>query len=88
MQIHALNQTNSSGNNTISTSSGMNNMFLQLLTAQLKSQGPFDPLDPNQFVNQLAQFNTLNEVMQIRQIVQQFAASITSPGDSGSQGGH
>ncbi|MBI1741107.1 MAG: hypothetical protein HY233_09375 [Acidobacteriales bacterium] len=48
----------------------MNNMFMQLLVAQLKSQSPLDPLDPNQFVGQLATFNSLSELTQIREILQ------------------
>src|SRR4249920_3472898 len=31
-------------------------MFLQLLTTQLKNQNPLDPLDTNQFTQQLVQF--------------------------------
>jgi flagellar basal-body rod modification protein FlgD len=49
----------------------VNNMFLQLLTAQLQSQSPLDPLDPNQFVAQLAQFDSLSELTQINQTLQQ-----------------
>ncbi|MFL5336616.1 MAG: flagellar hook capping FlgD N-terminal domain-containing protein, partial [Geminicoccaceae bacterium] len=30
--------------------------FLQLLTTQLKNQSPLDPLDTNQFTQQLVQF--------------------------------
>src|SRR3989304_6136202 len=30
--------------------------FLQLLATQLKNQTPLDPLDPNQFTQQLVQF--------------------------------
>ena len=30
--------------------------FLQLLTTQLKNQNPLDPLDTNQFTQQLVQF--------------------------------
>jgi len=51
----------------------LNNMFLQLLVTQLKSQSPLDPLDPNQFVAQLATFNSLSELTQIRQILQKIA---------------
>jgi flagellar basal-body rod modification protein FlgD len=31
-------------------------MFLQLLTTQLRNQNPLDPLDTNQFTQQLVQF--------------------------------
>src|SRR5271166_4627268 len=48
----------------------LTNTFLQLLTVQLKNQSPLDPLDPNQFVVQLAQFDSLGELTQIQELVQ------------------
>ena len=50
----AQNNTNASGNGT----SIANNFdqFLTLLTTQLKNQSPLDPLDTNQFTQQLVQF--------------------------------
>ena len=41
--------------------------FLTLLVAQLRSQSPFEPMDPMQFVNQLVQFNLLEQTIRIRQ---------------------
>ena len=38
------------------------NEFLQLLVAQLQSQNPLDPMDGTQFVSQLAQFSSLQEL--------------------------
>jgi flagellar basal-body rod modification protein FlgD len=40
--------------------------FLTLLVAQLRSQNPFDPMDPMEFVNQLVQFNMLDQTIRIR----------------------
>jgi flagellar basal-body rod modification protein FlgD len=37
------------------------NVFLQLLVAQLENQDPENPADGTQFVTQLAQFTTLQE---------------------------
>jgi flagellar basal-body rod modification protein FlgD len=37
------------------------NVFLQLLVAQLKNQDPSQPTDGTQFVTELAQFSTLQE---------------------------
>src|SRR3954451_17623249 len=34
--------------------------FLQLMVAQLKNQDPFKPLDPSQYVGQLAQFSSVS----------------------------
>ncbi len=47
-----------------------NEMFLQLLMTQLKNQSPLEPMNPTEFVGQLVQFNTLNELIQIRQMLQ------------------
>lgn len=41
-------------------------MFLQLLVAQLQNQDPLNPADSTQFVSQLAQFSQLEQVMAIR----------------------
>src|ERR1700759_3303951 len=38
------------------------NEFLTLLTAQLKNQDPTNPTDPTQFVAQLAQFSTVEQL--------------------------
>jgi flagellar basal-body rod modification protein FlgD len=58
---------------TASTSSsdpgGVSDLFLKLLASQLKSQSPLDPVDPTQFVGQLIQFNSLSQLMQIRQLL-------------------
>jgi flagellar basal-body rod modification protein FlgD len=39
------------------------NQFLTLLTAQLKNQDPMQPTDPTQFVAQLAQFSTVEQLV-------------------------
>ena len=39
------------------------NTFLQLLTTQLKNQNPLDPLDTNQFTQQLVQFAQVEQQM-------------------------
>ena len=40
--------------------------FLTLLVAQLKGQNPLDPKDGTEFVSQLAQFSSLEELINIR----------------------
>ena len=48
---------------TASTSANsQENEFLQLLVAQLQSQNPLDPMDGTQFVSQLAEFSSLQEL--------------------------
>jgi flagellar basal-body rod modification protein FlgD len=44
-----------------STIAGNFNTFLQLLTTQLKNQNPLDPLDTNQFTQQLVQFSQVEQ---------------------------
>jgi len=57
------------------------NSFITLLTAQLRSQDPFNPIDPTQMVNQLAQINSLQELIQIRTDLAQLvkASSTATP---------
>lgn len=56
----------------------LNNMFLQLLVAQLQNQDPLNPLDPSQFVGQLAQFSELSEVTSIYTLLQQFTGGASA----------
>ena len=55
----------------------LTNTFLQLLTVQLQNQSPLNPLDPNQFVTQLAQFDSLGELTQIQQLMQTLVNAVT-----------
>jgi flagellar basal-body rod modification protein FlgD len=43
------------------------NMFLQLLVAQIKNQDPLNPTDGVQFLTQLAQFQQLEQSMNMGQ---------------------
>ncbi len=70
----STNGTNSSS----SIAKDTNEMFLQLLTAQLKNQTPLDPVDPNQFTSQLVQFNMLDQLTQIRTLLQKATTGSTS----------
>ena len=60
-------------NNNTTTTTGLGGtapseqMFLQLLVAQIKNQDPTNPADSTQFVTQLAQFSQLEQVIAIRQ---------------------
>lgn len=38
-------------------------LFLKLLVSQMQNQDPFNPQDPTQYVTQLAQFNSLEQMM-------------------------
>src|SRR5271154_2931738 len=43
--------------------------FLSLLVAQLQSQDPLDPMDPTQLVDQLVNFNSLEQLIQINSAI-------------------
>jgi flagellar basal-body rod modification protein FlgD len=45
--------------------------FLKLLVAQLKGQNPLDPKDGTEFISQLAQFSSLEELINIRTALEQ-----------------
>jgi flagellar basal-body rod modification protein FlgD len=56
---------------------------MTLLAAELQNQDPTQPMDPTEFVTQLAQLNELESVMQIQQSVSQIASTLTSSQSSG-----
>ena len=56
-------QTASTATASTSTSQVTKNMFLQLLVAQIKNQDPLNPTDGVQFLTQLAQFQQLEQSM-------------------------
>lgn len=50
-------------------------MFLNLLVAQIQNQDPLNPTDSTQFVSQLAQFSELEQVIGIRSDIQSYMSS-------------
>jgi flagellar hook assembly protein FlgD len=52
---------------------------------QLENQSPIDPVDPNQFVTQLATFDSLGELTQIQELMQTLVTDVggTTPAASG-----
>ena len=52
-----------SANSSTATPTVNENMFLQLLVAQLENQDPLSPADGTQFLTQLAQFTQLEQSM-------------------------
>jgi len=74
------NSTAASSNSQLSQSA-----FLQLIATELQAQDPTNPLDPSQFMGQLVQFSTLDQVTGIYNILAQgAAASSTTPSSSSS----
>jgi len=50
--------------------------FLQLLVAQIKGQDPMNPMDGTQFVAQLAQFSSLEELINVRKATESVQKAI------------
>jgi flagellar basal-body rod modification protein FlgD len=55
--------------NSRSTIAGNFDQFLQLLTTQLKNQSPLEPLDTNQFTQQLVQFSGVEQQLKTNELL-------------------
>jgi len=75
--------SSSSTASTTNQATDMTTMFLQLLTAQLKAQSPMNPLDPNAFVGQLAQFDSLGALIQIQSLMQTLVNDVSPTSSTG-----
>ncbi len=53
-------------------------VFMQLLVAQLKYQNPMDPADGAEFMTQLTQFSELEQMVSIRKGVESMTEMISS----------
>ena len=72
--------TSSSTPSASSTTDALGNeqVFLQLLVAQIQNQDPLNPTDSTTFVTQLAQFSELEQVIGIKTDTDQLAAASQS----------
>ncbi|HHO59675.1 MAG TPA: flagellar hook assembly protein FlgD [Thiotrichales bacterium] len=52
--------------------------FIELLVAQMKNQDPSKPMDPSQFMDQLAQFSTVNGIQDLNTSFNSLAGNLTS----------
>lgn len=72
MNINSINPTVTSTPTTAAsqtTGGADKDMFLKLLVAQLKNQDPLAPQDGTQFVAQLAQFSSLDQLISIKDML-------------------
>ena len=53
--------------------------FLKLLVAQIKNQDPLSPMDSVQFVSQLAQFSSLEQLIGLRSELQALESKLSAP---------
>ena len=72
--------TNSPGTTTTTSNNSdvTKEMFLQLLVAQIKNQDPLNPSDGVQFLTQLAQFQQLEQSMNMGQDVSAIRTDLQS----------
>ena len=80
-QIAAAASTGNTGSSSASSArqaGADTNMFMTLLVAQLKNQDPLEPQDGTQFVAQLAQFNSLDQLITIRQTMEQLVTALNT----------
>ena len=78
----------SSSGSLSSTTPPSEEMFLNLLVAQIQNQDPLNPTDSTQFVSQLAQFSELEQVIGIRSDIesQMSASALAQANNTASQG--
>lgn len=75
--------TDSSTSTTTSTSAlGNEQIFLQLLVAQIKNQNPLNPTDGTQFMSQLAQFSSLEQLISLNTTVDSIGSALGVTSDT------
>ena len=82
MNVQPRDTTQNTGSTTTSSNSllggGDSSEFMQMLITELQAQDPMSPMDTGAMVTQMVQLNTLDEVTQIRELVQSLGASVQS----------
>ena len=77
------NATDGTTTDTRSNAQKTKDMFLKLLVAQMKNQDPTNPASPDQLAAQLAQFSSLEQLIDIND---KLSNGVLIPGDAGTQG--
>ncbi|HWA94989.1 MAG TPA: flagellar hook capping FlgD N-terminal domain-containing protein [Terracidiphilus sp.] len=86
--VHAMDSSSgsgSSGDTSNNAATITSNDFLTLLVAEMKNQDPTSNMDPNEYINQLVNVNSLQQLISINQTLQEALGTTTS--DSGSESG-
>ena len=67
MDISSINGLNNPGNGVLSTQRATfgDNVFLELLVTEMRTQTPLDPVDNSSFMEQMASFSTMEEQRQL-----------------------
>jgi len=89
LHTYSTSPTNTSGSSATSANSALSSDglnpsdFMSLLVAEIQNQDPTQPMDPTTFMSQLVGLNTLEQVSDINQVVQQFNNSSTTATSTG-----
>ncbi len=75
---NATDPTSTSAAITSTDALGDESTFLQLLVAQIQNQDPTQPMDSSTFLTQLAEFTQVEQLIGIRQDVQELDPASTS----------
>jgi flagellar basal-body rod modification protein FlgD len=88
MTVSGVGSSSSSSGNTIDRQTIADNFdtFLQLLTTQLKNQNPLDPLDTNQFTEQLVQFSGVEQQLKTNDFLSSLVSSNANTTNSNAVG--
>jgi flagellar basal-body rod modification protein FlgD len=87
MAISGIGSTSSSALNTSRSTIADNfDTFLQILTTQLKNQNPLDPLDTNQFTQQLVQFTGVEQQLKTNEFLEAMMLANQNSGQSAAVG--
>ena len=65
------------------TNDASKDMFLRLLVAQIQNQDPLNPMDPTQFVSQLAQFSSMEQLLEIRKTLESIDGTLGAQSSEG-----
>jgi flagellar basal-body rod modification protein FlgD len=75
--------TNNIASSTSSSQQVGTSEFLKLLVTQLQNQDPMNPMDNQQFLAQMASFNSLEQLISINQAVSKLAGASPVAGNAG-----
>lgn len=82
----STNTSSSSASSSAGTIASNYQTFLNLLTTQLKNQSPLDPLDTNQFTQQLVQFASVEQQLKTNESLTSLLAASKASSTTGALG--